>query len=439
MGVWRRASARWRYGVVAGCYVAAMAAVTVASYVPPVTFSFHDSPLMWLACGLAVLVTVHWYRREPERTDWWLPVTLIALALISFPGTSADYLRYLFDGELIRVWHLSPYTHLPGSLPPDQYSRLFHQAFWMAMPSPYGPLSQAMMAAVNLATRNQLAGGVAALKLVNLAGLLVCARLMYLVTGRKGVSYLLMINPIVLMNTVATPHLDIVIVGGVLGAYLAARPAAKGWLLAPAGLIKAHALIFAPFVCERGRRWWATLAWTVLATGALLVALKPVVGFNWLAMLGANQDGGLFAKDSLLIYSLWPGASTPVEVLGSYALFALGYGAILVLFWRGRIGRLRALVLSSWLVPLCLTGLLLPWHFMIPLVFLLVSEGVVEYWAVLFLTLLVSRSAVTVEQLLVTAAVVAAGGWIIYQCYRRLGRTSKVLAVVVSPLRRSGF
>jgi hypothetical protein len=363
-----------------------------------------------------------------------LPVSLIVLALMSYPGTSADYLRYLFDGEMIRVWHLSPYTHLPGSLPLDQYSRIFHKAFWVAMPSPYGPLAQTVMAGVNVVSGNQLAAGIALLKVINLAGLLVGARLVFLLTGRRRASYLMLINPIVLLNTVATPHWDILIVSGVLAAYLVGRPLQKGWLLAAVGLIKAHALIFVPFTTAKGRRWWATLAWTVVATGVLLVLLKPVVGFDWLAMLGANQDGGLFAKDSLIVHTLWPGARPGIEVFGSYVLFALGYAVIVTLYWRGRIGRLRALVLSSWLVPLCLTGLLLPWHFMIPLVFLLLSEGLVEYWVVLFLTFLVSRSAVTVTQLLGTGAVLAVGGWVVYRCYQRLHRRSRTLTVIARAL-----
>jgi hypothetical protein len=415
-------------------YVAVMAVVVWGSYRQPVLYRFHDSPTLWLVCILAVVVTVYWHGKLPQKVDWWLPAVLVALALASYPDTSRDYLRYLFDGQMVRLWHLSPYTHLPGQFPADQYSRLFRPVFWVAMPSPYGPLSQAMMAGLNFVTGNRLAAGIVALKLVNLVGLVACARLMFLITGRSRASYLLLINPIVLLNTVATPHLDILVVGGVLAAYYGRHPWGKGLALAAAGLVKPHALIFAPLVSRRPRVAGLTLAWTVVAVAGLLVLLKPLVHFDVLPMLFASHEGGLFAHDSLLMQSLLPHAPASAVVGASYGLFVVGYAAVVVALVRGKLSPIRAMMLASWLVPLCLTGLLLPWHFVMPLVFLLLTEGVVEYWLVLFLTLLVLRSAVTVVELLATAAVVGGGGWVIYQLMKRQAKQPKLYRAIVAAL-----
>src|SRR6266702_4478848 len=99
-------------GVVSGLYVGVFVWILVTSYTEAPTYRFLQSiPLM--VCGLlGVAVTVIWRRRQIRRHDWWLPVGVGLLALACYPNTSQDYLHYLFDGEMVRLWHLSPYTHV---------------------------------------------------------------------------------------------------------------------------------------------------------------------------------------------------------------------------------------------------------------------------------------------------------------------------------------
>lgn len=410
---------KWTLGMVGTLYVLVFAVIAVTSYEPP-TYKFNDSGPILLAGVLGVMVTVLWRGRAIGRLDWILPGALMLLALCSFPDTSRDPLRYLLDGEMIRLWHLSPFVHPPGEFPLDQYGRAFVGHWQALIPSPYGPVWQGLMALINFVSGNQLVGGIVALKIVNLAGLVACGWYMYRITGKAWTSYLFLINPIVLLNTVATPHPDIVMAAALLAAYYYHQAAVRGALIGLAGLVKIHALIFMPFFGRRGRDFWLVGASTAVTVAGLMVASKPLLNFDWLAMVRAGHGGGVVGMDSLLMYGLMPSAPRDTIFMASYGLFLTGYAAIAVAFVRGKLSSLSALIFTSFLVPFCLTGVLLPWHFIIPLGFLLLSERRPAFWVVLFLTLLALRSALRMPEVLLLGALFAGGGWVIYQAFRRV-------------------
>ncbi|HVQ43445.1 MAG TPA: hypothetical protein VMT30_00560 [Candidatus Saccharimonadia bacterium] len=398
-------------------------------------YNFHSSPLLFVLGGLGALMTAVWWRRLPARLDWLLVAALLVVAVATFPGTSRDHLRYLFDGEMIRIWHLSPYVHLPYEVPVDQYSQPFAHIWWTRIPSPYGPLWEAMMVGVNFISNNRLVGGLIALKLLNLAGLLACAWYLYRLTGRKSVAYVLLINPVVLADTVATPHTDIVMAAFLLMAGYYQRAPVRGLLTAAAVLIKPHMIIFWPFLAKSWRQGVVVGVWVTVALVGLLLALKPLVGFDWLPMVQAAQGGGVTARISLLMYGLFPWAPAQYIYLASYGLFFAGYAGIFWLYVRHRVSSWEALALASLLVPLCLTGVLLPWHFMLPITLLLLSDKRIAKMGVLFFTFLVMRSAVSVLELLITAVVVMMGYLIVREVYHRLSEPRGLLLWAVEGLR----
>ncbi len=396
-----------KWFVIGLMYVGVFAAVAVGSYISP-NYRFNGAGVLTVLSIIGVVAIVMWRRRKLTRLDWLLPVLLILIALASFPNTSRDHLRYLFDGEMIRLMHLSPYVHLPYEFPVDQYSQAFDHIWWTQIPSPYGPLWQALMVAINFVSDNQIVWGVVALKLVNLAGLLVCARYIFLITRKAWISYVFLINPVILINTVATPHSDIVIAAGLMVAVYHQNASVRGVLVGAAGLIKAHSLIFWPFLVKSRRSAIALAGWTSGALVVFLLALKPLVGFEWRPMLQAGQGGGVTGMVSLLMYHLLPGASANHVILASYGLFLVMYGFILGLYVRQRVSSLTGLALASLAVPLCLTGVLLPWHFIIPFACLLICEKPLATAAVLVVTLLCMRSAVTVPELIGLSVLIAA-------------------------------
>lgn len=420
--------------VVGVLYVAAMGLVVARSWDRPVLFSFHGSPEVLAVSLCGVAATLVWRRRMVRRWDWWLPAALVAVGLLSFPDSSRDWLRYLFDGEMIRIYHASPYAHLPAEFPHDLLYGVIRPAFWVTIPSPYGPLWQAWMVAVNMVAHNRMLVGVVALKLTDLAGLLAGAWCLFRLAGARA-AFLWLINPVVLLNTVATPHLDVLIAAAVLAAFYWRTVAGRGALLGAAAMLKVHAVVFAPFMSRRPGRALGVLVMAVVMAGGLALALQPMVGFEWRQMWAANQAGGVNALDSLLVHNLFPGLASGVVFKASYGLFAVLYLGVGVAFWRRRVSREVALTLVSFLVPLCLTGLLEPWHFIIPLAWLLVLGRPAADWVVLFLSLLVLRSAVTVLQLVEMAAAFGAGGWALYEVQRHLSRPPRALTRLIAAFR----
>jgi hypothetical protein len=419
----KRMRIRWRTMVMAA-NSAVWALYALDSYLSPSWYRFRPSVLLLLLGALGALALVAWRRSgAPQRVDWVLGGAAVAFAAASYPNTSMDFIRYLYDGQMIHLWHLSPYVHLPGEFPLDQYSQIFRGAYWMVLPSPYGPLWQFLMVLVNIVSHNTLVAGVIVLKLVGLVGLIVCARQVYGITRRPAMALLVVANPIVLLNSVATPHPDIWVAALLLAAYRYRGVVGKGGLIAAAALVKLLGLLYAPFFDRK--RAWQTVAATGLSAGVLLLILRPLLGFDWVAMFKANLSGGVNGHVSLLATTLLPHAPDKLVYAVSYALFGLAYGALVVGWLRGRLTERVALALVSLVVPLTLDGLIEPWHFLVPLIWLVLVERRMAYWACVFLTLTATRSAVTAAEMLVLWAIFLGGGYVVAKAFQKISNPPK--------------
>ena len=415
------------FWLVGSLYVVMFGLIAICSYLWP-AYEMHGLGLLTGISCLGIATTILWRQQTITKLHYILPVALILVALTCYPDTSRDAFRYLFDGEMIRLWHLSPYTNLPMNLPVDQYSAIFRQAWWVRIPSPYGPLWQALMVGINFVSSNRLGIGLVLLKLVNLMGLLMCARYIYLITKKEWLSFSFLINPTILIDTVHSPHPDIVIAAALVAAYYYSNMVARGLLVSGSALIKIHGLIFAPFFARSWRQFWLVAGVMSLSLPIMLIILRQLVGFDWMAMLAANQDGGVLGGYSLLFYSLLPGSDWGAIILASYALFLGAYGWLLIAYARKRVSQLMGLTLASLLVPLTLTGLLYPWHFIIPLVFLFLNETPLAGAMVLFIALIGFYAPLRVLTFVVAAALFVAGWYILRWAYPQMTHRPRLLA-----------
>ncbi len=430
----RAVTRKGAFWLIGGFYVASLVMVAIWSYLWPI----YDMDGRGLLAGVSwagIAATLLWRRQTIKRIFYLLPVTLIVVALFCYPDTSRDAFRYLFDGEMIRLWHLSPYTSLPVHLPVDQYSAVFHHTWWIKIPSPYGPLWQVLMVIINFLSGNHIALGLIFLKLINLIALLASARFIYLITRKEWLSFGFLINPTILIDTVHSPHPDIVIAAGLLAAYYYSNVAARGVILSATGLIKIHSLILAPFFVRKWRDFWLLGLAAVIGLAVMLIGLKPWVGFDWLAMLRANQGGSVLGSFSLLFYNLLPHISRKVVFWLSYGLFFATYGVILTAYLCKRLPQLTALTLASFLVPLTLTGLLYPWHLIIPLAFLFLSEASWAGGAVLYIALVGFYAPLNVLVLGLVAGLFVGGGYVLRWVYPRLSHPPRQIIWLVKVYR----
>jgi len=422
-------SRRTVWWAAAVAYAVLLVALGVRSYIFPV-YDLDGSTLLVGTSWAGIFLTVLSRRKQLSKWHYAMAAGLVLITYLSYPDTSRDAFRYLFDGEIIRIWHLSPYTALPINLPIDQYSSIFSGVWWTKIPSPYGPLWQALMVGINFLSGNEVFNGLIFLKLVNAAALLVCARYTYLITRKAWLSYSVLINPVILINATHSPHPDLIIAALLLAAYYHTNAAARGFLVSAAGLIKFHALIFAPFFARRLRDVAKLGIATVAGLGVLLLILKPLTGFELGSMLTANKGGGLQGIFSLPVYNAIPGLSIKTIFGISYALFVTAYAAIAWAYFRGKLSRLNALTYVSLLVPLLLTGLLFPWHFIISVAFLLLSDSLMALAAVSFIGIFSFNAPLNTAVLIMFAGLFYAAGYVIRWVGGQLSEPPKVFNVI---------
>src|SRR5262249_35178959 len=162
------------------------------------------------------------------------------------------------------------------------------------------------------------------LKLLNAFALIACAFYVRAITGKAWLAFSLLINPLMLLNTLHTPHTDVILSMLILAAFYHGAPAPRGVLLALAALIKPHVLVLAPFFERKWRGAWRLAAVIAATTAVLLFALKSPLNINFSRMLQAAIRASSASSPlySLLLANLFPNVDRNTVIVGSYGLFA---------------------------------------------------------------------------------------------------------------------
>ncbi len=351
----------------------------------------HDFYPPWVFFLSAVLFALYaatlWNAPLLTRWDIGIGVFILLLACVGRPTTSVDFMHFLFDGHLWSALHLSPYAVLPVDLPPTVYSSPFLHVWWAAKLSPYGPLWQLAMAIINILSTDTLLLGIALLKLLNLVGLLITAKLLWLMTRHRGVVMAFVLNPIVLTHTLHTPHADLWIATAVLYA-IHQRHHWSSLVSVVAGvMVKIHGVLFLPFFVRT--QLWKKLLGSAIVIVAVVGALQLIAPFSVMEMLQASLWGSSSpSNNASLIYYLLPRSlSASTVFIVSLFCSTVIYGTILVLWYTKRISLLAALIATSTIVPLLLTGLIYPWHWLVTLTLAYCINTTIRPWVVVAVTL----------------------------------------------------
>lgn len=293
-----------------------------------------------LLCIGATLMLRAWLRLRQHLAGWddaSAPVLKKALILwvapmmFALPLFSRDSYAYIGQGRLMQQG-LDPYTNGISAL--NNYFLLGPDTLWTEAPTPYGPLWLWLehLAVMLPATSPEIA--LIPFRLASLAGVILLAVYIPKLALRHGfnphrMTWLVVLNPIVLINFIASVHNDSLMLGLVVAGiyYASAKRPVVGILFVTASIaIKPITLIALPFV---GLLWAGSQAgwvrkfgiWaaTLGISAGILAAMGAVngLGFGW---LGALQTSGT-------VWIWYAPVGLLSNVLGSVTGLAGGPGA----------------------------------------------------------------------------------------------------------------
>ena len=325
-------------------------------------------PICWVL-GTALLIAAWWWGRHVLPSTRWALVTagLWLVPLLPFlPLGSADVYSYACQGYV---------QHAGG----DPYATGVQEfgcpwlgsvaSSWRDSPAPYGPLFLLLAAQVVGFAGDSLAAAIAGLRLVALAGLVLAAIGLPVLSRRVGADpakavWLVLACPLVLVHLVSGAHNDALMIGLIVaGLALVASRRTPAWLVAGgvvlglAVAVKATAVVVLPFavlvaVAPRVplpapeprvplRALWRPIA--AIGGGAALATVVLSVlsgrGFGWVAGLLRSGDSVTWGSPStavgLTVEFLTGVDAVPVTRALGVVLLAV---ILVVLWWRARAG-----------------------------------------------------------------------------------------------------
>ena len=261
-----------------------------------------------LLCLGAALMLRAWLRLRQHLAGWdasSAPVLKKALILwvapmmLALPLFSRDSYAYIGQGRLMQEG-LNPYTDGISAL--NNYFLLGPDTLWTEAPTPYGPLWLWLEHFAVILPANSPEIALIPFRIACLAGVILLAFYVPKLAARHGFNphralWLVVLNPVVLINFIASVHNDSLMLGLVVAGlyYASAKRPVLGILLVTASIaIKPITLIALPFVgllwagsqagwVRKFALWAATLGISTAVMG-IMGAINGL-GFGWLAAL----------------------------------------------------------------------------------------------------------------------------------------------------------
>ena len=334
--------------MVAGSIGVGWMATTSGSLIrTPLFIMARTSPVGVIVCTvmlcLGALLLLRSWLRIAQRIGGWNPSSRPVLRralwmwavpmMFSLPLFSRDAYAYIGQGRLMEQG-LNPYTNGISAL--SNYFSLGPDKLWTEAPTPYGPLWLWIEQGAVWVSAGVPELALIPFRLAALAGVVLLAVYVPRLAALHGVNpdralWLGVLNPVLLINFIASAHNDSLMLGLVVaGLYFASvkRPVLGIVLITASIAIKPITLIALPFAgllwagarAGWGRRmlcWTATLG---LSLGLLAAAgLVNGLGFGWLGALqtpGAvwiwYAPVGLLAHTAGFVVGLFGGPGVPV-------------------------------------------------------------------------------------------------------------------------------
>ncbi|MCC7353305.1 MAG: hypothetical protein IT330_06060 [Anaerolineae bacterium] len=225
-----------------------------------------------------------------------------AALMLVYPITAIDLFGYVARGRVLGIHHANPFLHPPSDFPGDPTAP--YAGGWISLASPYGPAWEWLAGAAAILGGDDFLRNILVFKGVVVLAYAVDALLIWAVLSRLGPqqrlagTLLFAWNPLVLLETAANGHNDVVMLLPVLLAV---------WLLVgsqkPVTLVLRSALALAALTLAA----WVKFIPLLLGLLALVAIWRALP--TWRERLGALLGGAALsgALTAALWLPLWPG------------------------------------------------------------------------------------------------------------------------------------
>lgn len=337
---------------------------------------------------VAYLYLIFQLHRIPSRFLWIGATGLYALAFLQVPYLSNDYFRFLWDGEMIHLG-INPFDFTPNQL---IHRKVFSDCYYLDLYAGMGELSQGNYSCYPTVNQfyfyfstlfsNDIETNIFVMRIMVVASLFfgvyhLKAMLIHLEMDPKRV-YFLVLNPLVLLETMGNLHFELVTVSFLFAALhllLKNKFFFSAILFSAAVQVKLIPLLLLPYVLPY-LGWKNTLRYSIysgIGIGLLSIFYLNTsnIGNFWISLqLYFHQ----FEFDSFLLYPYiqfgylkhgWNLTNVYAPLLAKWAFFLL-----LGIAWnRKKIKNHEMLKRMFWgmMVYYFLTSTVHPWYWVIPI------------------------------------------------------------------------
>lgn len=337
-----------------------------------------------LACFFYCLIIKNLFASKNIKLKLIVTVALVSFIgnILSTPKLSFDLYRYFWDGLLVKN-SLNPYDYVPSDWKlhdlQEENMTLYKKVDWKDKFTPYPPLAQYIFAlSHSFYDIFGLSGG----KFILSLPFLLSALLLYLKFDKK-IFAAFILNPLILIETVANAHIDGWIVFlMLLGIYLYGQKKYLlfSFVLALAVLVKIYPIFFVPFFALdllRKRKTRELAISLLIGTITLLIFYFPFIQNSFFAItryIDLPQEQEYNASIYRYLYQFF-GKDNPASYarasMYSGIIFLIGYFFLLTRKFSYKI------LFSVGLLYLLCSPIAFPWYwtFLIPFLLIIAQES----------------------------------------------------------------
>jgi alpha-1,6-mannosyltransferase len=304
------------------------------------------SNFLLLVFDFVILFALYFWAIKNIAFNWWLAIIPRLVLLFSIPSLSDDYLRFIWDGNLI-VSGINPLQYLPTELISTQPNDIFNGLNSKNYYSVYPPLLQLIFAIGSFLGNNHILANIIVLRVIiiatDLGSIYLINKLLKYFKRPKNQVIIYALNPLIIAELTGNLHFEAVMIFFILLSFWLLLNQVKSkcyfylsaLFLACSILIKLLPLVYLPLII-RYLGWKKGLTYSAITGTIIVLACFPF--FDKILILHIFKSINLYFQNfefnaSFYYLVKWMGIfinhNNPIQIAGP---LLSAFGAIII-FW----------------------------------------------------------------------------------------------------------